>query len=80
MAQAASRRRQRRRALVAPIEADPFRLAFEHAPVGIAIHDAAGEIVAVNLAMRKLLGRHDVDLAVIVEAVHPDERIALHRR
>ncbi len=80
MAQAASRRRQRRRVLVTPVERDPFRVAFDHAPVGIAIHDPVGEIVAVNPAMCRLLGRDQVDLAGFLEVVHPDERVSLHRR
>jgi diguanylate cyclase (GGDEF)-like protein/PAS domain S-box-containing protein len=80
MAEAASRRRRRRRVLVTPVERDPFRVAFEHAPVGIAIHDPVGEIVAVNPAMCRLLGRDRVDLAGLIEVVHPDERVSLHRR
>lgn len=81
MAHAASRRRQRRRARVVRTEIDPFRLAFDHTPVGIAIHDPAGEIVAMNQAMCELLGREDeLDLAAMVEAVHPEERVELRRR
>ena len=80
MAQAASRRRSRRWVPAAPIEVDPFHLAFEHAPFGIAIHDPAGEIVAANRAMCELLGRDHVDLADFMKVVHPDERIALHHR
>lgn len=80
MAQAASRRRQRRRGPVTSIEVDPYRLAFEHAPIGIAIHDPIGEIVAVNLAMRELLGREHVDLAAMVESVDADERAMLHHQ
>lgn len=80
MAHAASRRRQRRRVPVTPIERDPFRLAFDHAPVGIAIHDPVGEIVAVNPAMTELLGLEHVDLAGFLAIVHPDERVGLHRR
>ena len=80
MARASSRRRERRRAPVARPEIDPFRLAFEQAPVGIAIHDPVGEIVLVNQAMRDLLGCDNVDLAAFVNTVHPDERNALHCR
>jgi diguanylate cyclase (GGDEF)-like protein/PAS domain S-box-containing protein len=80
LAQAASRRRQRRRALRAPIETDPFRLAFEHGAIGIAVHDPAGGMVSVNPAMRALLGREPVDLAALVDAVHPEERMGFHRR
>ncbi len=80
MAQAASRRRRRRRVLITPVEHDPFRLAFDHSPVGIAIHDPGGETVAVNQAMCGLLGREHADLAGFVEVVHADERVSLHRR
>jgi diguanylate cyclase (GGDEF)-like protein/PAS domain S-box-containing protein len=66
--------------LRAPIESDPFRLAFEHGVVGIAVHDPAGELLSVNPAMRALLGRERVDLAGLVNAVHPEERMGLHRR
>ena len=37
--------------------------------------------MAVNRAMRDLLGREHVDLAGLLESVHPDEeRIVLHRQ
>jgi diguanylate cyclase (GGDEF)-like protein/PAS domain S-box-containing protein len=80
MAQAASRRRQRRFALRAPIETDPFRLAFEHGAVGIAVHDPGGALVNANAAIHALLGREPVDLAALVDAFHPEERMGLHRR
>jgi diguanylate cyclase (GGDEF)-like protein/PAS domain S-box-containing protein len=66
--------------LRAPIESDPFRLAFEQGAIGIAVHDPAGEPVSVNPAMRALLGRERVDLAGLVNAVQPEERMGLHRR
>ena len=80
MAQAASRRRVRRRGLAAPVEVDTYRLAFEHAPIGIAIHDPDGAAVAVNRAMRDLLGREHVDRAALVESVEDDERTVLARQ
>lgn len=80
MAQAASRRRQRRRGFVAPVEVDTYRLAFDHAPIGIAIHDATGGVIAVNAAMRELVGRDHVDHGALVEAIEEDERALLARQ
>jgi diguanylate cyclase (GGDEF)-like protein/PAS domain S-box-containing protein len=80
LAQAASRRRQRRRGLRAPTETDPYRLAFEHGAVGIAIHDPDGGIVTLNPAMRALLGAEPADLAALVAVVHAEERTGLEHR
>jgi diguanylate cyclase (GGDEF)-like protein/PAS domain S-box-containing protein len=78
MAQAASRRR-RRRELVEPAEVDPYRLAFEHAPIGIAVHSPSGELVTANRAMRDLLGGERADLAGLLDAVDGEERAVLQR-
>jgi diguanylate cyclase (GGDEF)-like protein/PAS domain S-box-containing protein len=80
MAQAASRRRQRRRGIPRPADVDTYRLAFDHAPIGIAVHEPSGEIVAVNRAMRELLGREHVDVAGLLESVEDDERAVLQRQ
>jgi diguanylate cyclase (GGDEF)-like protein/PAS domain S-box-containing protein len=80
MAQAASRRRPRRRVLVAPVETDSYRLAFEHAGIGVAVHDPEGAAVSVNAALRELLGREPRDFTALVAMVHRDERAGLDER
>ena len=82
MAQA-SKRRGRRRGLLAAVDAEPFRLAFEHSPVGIAIGHPTAGIIYVNPAMCRLLGatrdevRTETFFAVTDPDVHPEVRARL---
>jgi diguanylate cyclase (GGDEF)-like protein/PAS domain S-box-containing protein len=74
MAQAASRRRQRRRDPDEVVDADPFRRAFDQSPVGAALHDPTGAVIAVNRALCDLLGRQPIDLDSLVDAVEPEDQ------
>jgi diguanylate cyclase (GGDEF)-like protein/PAS domain S-box-containing protein len=62
--------------------ADPFRLVFETAPVGIAIGAPGGEIVYVNETMCRLLGRprDQITVATFIEAAHPDHKLRVRVR
>ncbi|MGZ4796720.1 MAG: sensor domain-containing protein [Acidimicrobiia bacterium] len=61
---------------------ESFRLVFETAPVGIAIGRPGGEIVYVNEAMCRLLGRprEEITVATFVEAAHPDHKLRVRVR
>jgi diguanylate cyclase (GGDEF)-like protein/PAS domain S-box-containing protein len=55
---------------------DPFRLVFDSAPVGVAIGRPGGDVVYVNDAMCRLLGRPraEVSVASFVDATPLDQR------
>ena len=82
MTQAVGTARQAARTHAAPLRADPFRVAFEDAPVGVAIAHAEEGLVYVNRAMSDLLGRgrDEINAATYIEATHPDDRDATEAR
>jgi PAS domain S-box-containing protein len=53
-----------------------FELAFEHAPIGIAVVGADGRMLQVNRALQTMLGYQGTELLQrgFVEICHPDER------
>jgi diguanylate cyclase (GGDEF)-like protein/PAS domain S-box-containing protein len=65
-----------------PVLRDPeamlasFRAVFETAPIGIAVGRPDGEVVYVNDAMCRMLGRHrdEITVGTFVEAAHPEQR------
>lgn len=60
----------------------PFRTAFEHAPVGLAVTDLVGRIVRANAAFEAMLGYRRGELAgrTVAELTHPDDREEETRR
>lgn len=77
-----SRRRGRRRRPLATVDAEPFRLAFEHSPVGIAIGHPAVGIIYVNPAMCRLLGaaRDEVTVETFFAVTDRDEHPEVRAR
>jgi diguanylate cyclase (GGDEF)-like protein/PAS domain S-box-containing protein len=61
---------------------EAFRLAYEAAPVGVAIGDPLGQAVYVNERMAAILGRprDHVDIGTFVEAAHADDRLQVRGR
>jgi PAS domain S-box-containing protein len=54
----------------------PFRTAFEHAPVGLAVTDLLGQIVRANVVLETMLGygSGELDGRPVSEFSHPDDR------
>ncbi len=53
-----------------------FRLAFDHAPIGMALTRVDGTFVLVNAAFERLVGRTDAELSAlrVRDITHPDDR------
>jgi len=53
-----------------------FRLAFDHAPIGMALTRTDGTFVLANAAFERLVGRSDAELSAlrVHDITHPDDR------
>ncbi len=53
-----------------------FRMAFDHAPIGMALTGLDGRFVLVNAAFERLVGRGDAELSAlrVHDITHPDDR------
>lgn len=63
--------------LTQALEGDqPFGVAFEHAPIGVAVVSTQGQLLRVNPALCRLLGRREQDLVSMttIDLTHPDDR------
>lgn len=82
MTQAVGTARHEVRPHAQPLRPDPFRVAFEDAPVGIAIAQIGAGLVYLNHAMSRLLGRSrdEIDASTYIEATHPGDREATEAR